>query len=74
MTNITATLKKLGMTVDDSFLNQFILNLLPFEYETFQIYYNTIKDKWNVNKPIGKFIQEENRIKNMRNHTINFAV
>ena len=32
MTNIIARLKTLGMTVDDSFLVQFILNSLPSKY------------------------------------------
>ena len=45
MTNIVVRLKTLGMAVDDSFLVQFILNSLPFEYEAFQINCNTIKDK-----------------------------
>ena len=35
MTNIVVRLKTLGMTVDDSFLVQFILNSLPKEYEPF---------------------------------------
>ena len=36
------------MKVDDTFLVQFILNLLTLEYGQFQINYNTIKDKWDV--------------------------
>ena len=59
MTNIAARLKTLGMTVDDSFLVQFILNSLPQEYEPFQINYNTIKDKWDVNELASKLTQEE---------------
>jgi len=35
MTNIVARLKSLGMTVDDNFLVQFILNSLPSEYGPF---------------------------------------
>ena len=54
MTNIAARLKTLGMTVDDSFLVQFILNSLPQEYGLFQINYNTIKDKWDVNELASK--------------------
>ncbi|XP_070003180.1 uncharacterized protein [Nicotiana sylvestris] len=50
MTNIAARLQTLGMKVDDSFLVQFILNSLPPEYGPFQINYNTIKDKWNINE------------------------
>ena len=74
MTNIAARLKTLGMAVDDSFLVQFILNSLPSEYGAFQINYNTIKDKWDVNELTGKLIQEENRLKNMGSHTVNLTV
>ena len=49
MTNLVAQLKTLGMNVDEFFLVQFILNSLPPQYGPFQINYNTMKDKWNVN-------------------------
>eukprot|EP00257_Ricinus_communis_P018478 XP_015577207.1 uncharacterized protein LOC107261571 [Ricinus communis] len=50
MTILAAKLKTLGMKVDEYFLVQFILNSLPLEqYGPFQINYNTLKDKWNVN-------------------------
>ena len=74
MTNIATRLKTLGMAMDDSFLVQFILNSLPSEYRTFQINYNTIKDKWDVNELTEKLIQEENKLKNMGSHTINFTI
>ena len=74
MTNIIARLKTLGMAMDDSFLVQFILNSLPSEYGAFQINYNTMKDKWDVNEFIGKLIQEENKRKNMRSNIVNFTV
>ncbi|XP_049354768.1 uncharacterized protein LOC125819364 [Solanum verrucosum] len=45
MTNIAARLWTLGMKVNDTFLVQFILNLLTLEYGPFQIKHNTIKDK-----------------------------
>ena len=45
MINIVARLKTLGMAVDNSFLIQFILNSLLSEHGTFQMNYNTIKDK-----------------------------
>ena len=51
MTTLAAKLKNLGMNVDEYFLVQFILNSLPSEqYGPFQMNYNTIKDKWNVNE------------------------
>ncbi|KAL3524677.1 hypothetical protein ACH5RR_013049 [Cinchona calisaya] len=42
MSNIAASLKTLGMAMEDSFLVQFILNSLPPNYGPFQINYNTI--------------------------------
>ncbi|XP_019150077.1 PREDICTED: uncharacterized protein LOC109146860 [Ipomoea nil] len=48
MLSLAAKLKSMGMDVSDTFLVQFILNSLPLEYETFQVNYNSIKDKWNV--------------------------
>ena len=50
MTNLAAQLKTLGMNVDEFFLMQFILNSLPPQYGSFQINYNTMKDKWNLNQ------------------------
>jgi len=48
MINIAARLKTLGLTVNENFLVQLILNSLPFEYDPFQMSYNTMKDIWNV--------------------------
>ena len=45
MTNIAVRLKTLGMTVNENFLVQFILNSLPSEYGLFQMSYNTMKVK-----------------------------
>ncbi|CAI8585868.1 unnamed protein product [Vicia faba] len=73
MTNTIPRLKYLGMAVEDSFMVQFIVNSLPFEYGAFQINYNTMKDKWGVNELIRKLIQEENRIKNFKIHYVNLV-
>jgi hypothetical protein len=61
MTNLNGKLKALGMNVDEFFLVQFILNSLP-PYGSFQIHYNTIKDKWNVNELASMLVQEEARL------------
>jgi len=45
MTNIATILETLGMTVNEIFLVQFILNSLPSKYGIFQMSYNTMKDK-----------------------------
>ncbi|CAA7023598.1 unnamed protein product [Microthlaspi erraticum] len=62
MTNLAAKLKNLGMSVDDSFLVQFILNSLPPQYGPFQINYNTTDEKWTSNELTGKLVQEESRL------------
>ena len=45
ITNIEARIKTLHMTMDESFMVQFIINLLPSKYKAFEINYNTMKDK-----------------------------
>ena len=64
MTNIAARLKSLGMDVEQDFLVQFIINLLPSKYGPLQMNYNTMKDKWNVHELHGMLVQEEVRLKN----------
>ena len=71
MTTLVAKLKNLGMNVDEYFLVQFILNSLPPEqYGPFQMNYNTIKDKWNINQLTSMLVQEETRLKNQRAHSV----
>lgn len=73
MTNVAAKLKTLGMSVDESFLVQFILNSLPPQYGPFQINYNTIKDKWNVDELSNMLVQEEGRLKQQGDHSIHLV-
>ena len=58
MTNIAARLTTLGLAVNENFLVQFILNSLPSEYGSFQMSYNTMKDKWNVHG-LQSIVQEK---------------
>ncbi|GKA36108.1 hypothetical protein Tco_0722599 [Tanacetum coccineum] len=71
MTNTASRLKTLGMHLDDSFLMQLIMSSLPSEYGSFHINYNTIKDKWNIDKLSNKLIQEKARLKKQRVHFVN---
>ena len=59
------------MTVEDSFIVQFILNSLPHEYGPFQINYNTIKNKWDINELASKLAQEKMRLKKHESHSVN---
>ncbi|KAG7564376.1 Ribonuclease H-like superfamily [Arabidopsis suecica] len=62
MTNLAAKLRNLGMSVDDSFLVQFILNSLPPQYGPFQINYNAMDERWSSNELNIKLVQEETRL------------
>jgi hypothetical protein len=73
MTNLAAQLKTLGMNVDEFFLVQFILNSLPPQYGSFQINYNTMKDKWNLNQLANMLNQEEARIKQLEQHSVHLV-
>ena len=72
LTNIAAKLKTLGMDVGDTFVVQFIMNSLPPEFGQFQVNYNTIKDKWNLQEIKAMLIQEEGRLKKIRDHSVYF--
>ena len=58
-----AKLKALGMSMDESFLVQFILTSLPSQFAPFKIHYNTKSDQWNLNELTSKRIQEEVRLR-----------
>ncbi|KAH1202235.1 hypothetical protein GmHk_17G048746 [Glycine max] len=73
MTNIAIRLKTLGMTVNENFLVQFILNSLPSEYGPFQISYNTMKDKWNVHELHNMLVQKEIGLKNQVSHLVHYV-
>ncbi|XP_022864320.1 uncharacterized protein LOC111384288 [Olea europaea var. sylvestris] len=73
MSNIAARLKTLGMTVDEKFLVQFIINSLPPEYGPFHMNYNTLNDKWNVNELHSMLVQEETMLKNQGTHSIHLV-
>ncbi|XP_024013183.1 uncharacterized protein LOC112087502 [Eutrema salsugineum] len=62
MTNLAAKLKHLGMSVDDSFLFQFIPNYLLPQYGPFQINYNAIEEKLMSNELANKLVQEESKL------------
>lgn len=72
MANLAAKLKSMGMDVSDSFLVRFIMNSLPPEFGQFQVNYNTIKDKWNLQEIKAMLIQEEGRLKKMKEHSVHF--
>uniref|UniRef100_A0A6N2M754 Retrovirus-related Pol polyprotein from transposon TNT 1-94 n=1 Tax=Salix viminalis TaxID=40686 RepID=A0A6N2M754_SALVM len=67
MSNLASRLTSMGMEVHESFLVQFIINSLPQEYGQFQVNYNTIKDKWNIQELKAMLIQEEARLKKQKN-------
>lgn len=50
MGNLAVRLKSLGMDVNESFLIQYIINLLPLEFGQFQVNYNTIKENGTFKK------------------------
>jgi hypothetical protein len=63
MSNVAARLKPLDLAINDGFLIYLIFNSLPKEFETFEVNYNSMNDKWTLKKFIAMCVQEEERIK-----------
>jgi hypothetical protein len=63
MSNIAARLKPLDLAINDGFLIYLIFNSLLKEFETFEVNYNSMNDKWTLKKFIAMCVQEEERIK-----------
>jgi hypothetical protein len=63
MSNVTARLKPIDLTIKDGFLIYLIFNSLLKEFETFDVNFNSMNDKWTFKKFIAMCVQEEERIK-----------
>ncbi|OMO59932.1 reverse transcriptase [Corchorus capsularis] len=74
MANLAAKLKALGMEVSESFLVQFIINSLPLDFGQFQVNYNSLKEKWNFQEIKAMLVQEEGRLKNMKEQTVHLTM
>jgi hypothetical protein len=53
MSNIAAKLKLIDLAIKDDFLIYLIFNSLPKEFETFEVTYNFMNDKWTLKKFIA---------------------
>jgi molybdopterin converting factor small subunit len=63
MSNIATRLKPLDLAIKAGFLIYLIFNSLPKEFKTFEVNYNSMNDKWTLEKFIAMCVQEEERIK-----------
>jgi molybdopterin converting factor small subunit len=63
ISNVAARLKPLDLAINDGFLIYLIFNSLLKEFETFEVNYNYMNDKWTLEKFIAMCVQEEERIK-----------
>ncbi|KAK9103382.1 hypothetical protein Sjap_020636 [Stephania japonica] len=74
MSNLAAKLKAMSMDVSESFLVQFIINSLPPEFGQFQVNYNTIKEKWNLQEIKAMLVQEEGRLRKLKSHSVHLTM
>jgi hypothetical protein len=63
MSNAAARLKPFDLAIKDGFFIYLIFNSLMKEFETFEVNYNSMNDKWTLKKFVAMCVQEEERIK-----------
>lgn len=61
MRYLTGKSNDFKITITNSFLVYFILQLLPTKYDLFKVSYNAHKDKWSINELMINCVQEEER-------------
>jgi hypothetical protein len=59
MSNIAARLKPLDFAIKDDFLIYLIFNSLPKEFKTFKVNYNSMNDKWTLEKFIAMCVDKD---------------
>jgi hypothetical protein len=65
MSNMATMLKPMDFAVKDGFLIYLIFNSLPKEFDTFELNYNSMNEKWVLEKFMAMCIQEEERMKHI---------
>jgi hypothetical protein len=63
MSNTASKLKLMDLGLKDEFLIHLFFASLPKEYRTFVVNYNLQPDKWDIEKLIAMYVQEEERLK-----------
>jgi hypothetical protein len=63
MSNVADRLKPLDLSIKDGFLIYLIFNSLLKEFKTFEVNFNSMNDKWTLEKFIAMCVQKEERIK-----------
>jgi len=74
MVNLAAKYASKEVKLDDSLVVQFIMNSLPTQFGQFQVNYNSLKDKWNLQEIEAMLIQEEGRLKKSKEHSVHFTI
>jgi hypothetical protein len=59
MTNVATRLKPIDLAIKDGFLIYLIFNSPPKEFETFEVNYNSMNEKWTLEKLMATCVQEE---------------
>lgn len=73
MSNLTSKLKPMNMGLQDEFLVHLIFSSLHKEFDSFVVNYNSMNEKWSIEKLMAMCVREEERLKSQRGDSINYA-
>jgi len=71
MSTLKSKFKPMNLDLKEEFLVHLVFASVPKEFTTLIVSYNMHPEKWTMKKPITMCVQEEDRLKNQNDGSIN---
>ena len=71
MSTLNSMFKPINLDLKEEFLVHLVFASVPKDFTTLIVSYNMHPEKWTMKKPIAMCVQEEDRLKNQNDGSIN---